>query len=36
MALMLCVWGKEILELEKSTGALLAFNQRRKTSDDNS
>jgi hypothetical protein len=29
-------WGKESLELEDVTGALLAFHQRKKASDDNS
>ena len=30
------IWGKETLELEKITMALLAFNQMRKASDGNS
>ena len=30
------MWGKEILKLEEITGALLAFNQRRKANDESS
>ena len=30
------MWGKETLELEEITGALLSFNQRKKTSDGSS
>ena len=30
------MWGKETLELEKITSALLTFNQRKKSSDGNS
>ena len=30
------MWGKETLELEEITSALLAFNQRRKASDGSS
>ena len=30
------MWGKETLELEEITSALLAFNQRKKSSDGNS